>query len=169
VPGAFGGKPIPLDNFKRAAENFNQWGEKIHSGGLRLAYHNHDYEFRIYEGTPAYDTLIQETQPDLVAFEMDVFWVKRGGQDPVAYLKKYRDRFRLLHLKDIRTGTPVGDFSVGTSDEACVVLGTGIIDLPAILSQAEKIGVERYYVEDESAEAPQNIGPSLQYLKRVRF
>ena len=156
-----------MDNFKRAAANFNGWAEKIHSGGLRLAYHNHDYEFRLYDGQPAYDTLINEPEP--VVFEMDIFWVKRGGQDPVAYLKKYPQRFRLMHLKDMRAGTPLGDFSVGTSDEASVVLGTGTLDLPAILLAAENAGVERYYVEDESAEAPQNLTPNLKYLKQARF
>ena len=169
VAGAFEGKPVPFANFKQAATMFNQWGSRIHSGGLQLAYHNHDYEFRLYDGKPAYDTLIEETDSKLVAFEMDVFWVKRGGQDPLGYLKKYPDRFQILHLKDMKAGTPVGDFSVGTSDEASVILGTGIIDFPAILRAAEEAGVKLYFVEDESAEAPETIGPSLQYLKNVRF
>jgi len=169
VAGAFEGKPVPFENFKQAGATFNQWGSKIHASGLQLAYHNHDYEFRLYDGKPAYDTLIAETDPKLVAFEMDVFWVKRGGQDPVAYLKRHPDRFQVLHLKDMRAGTPVGDFAVGTSDEASVILGTGIIDFPPILRAAEQAGVKLYFVEDESAEAPQNIGPSLEYLKKVRF
>jgi sugar phosphate isomerase/epimerase len=169
VPGAFEGKTVPFENFQQAAANFNRWGAKIHASGLQLAYHNHDYEFRLYNGKPAYDTLIEDTDPKLVAFEMDVFWVKRGGQDPVAYLKKYPHRIQILHLKDMRAGTPIGDFSVGTSDEASVILGKGILDFPAILHAAEKDGVKLYFVEDESAEAPENIGPSLEYLKKVRF
>ena len=169
VAGAFEGKPVPFENFKHATATFNQWGSRIHASGLQLAYHNHDYEFRLYDGKPAYDTLIEGTDPSLVSFEMDIFWVRRGGQDPVAYLKKYPGRFRILHLKDMRAGTPVGDFSSGTSDEASVILGRGIIDFPAILHAADSARVKLYFVEDESAEAPEDIGPSLEYLKKVTF
>jgi sugar phosphate isomerase/epimerase len=169
VPGAFQNKPLTLDDFKRGAAAFNQWAEKVRAAGLRFGYHNHNYEFRLYDGKPAYDTLIGETQPGLVDFEMDIFWVKCGDQDAAAYLKRYPKRFRLVHLKDVREGTPIGDFTANISEEASVTLGAGILDIPAILREAAAIGIERYYVEDESAEAPQDIRLSLAYLKQVRF
>jgi sugar phosphate isomerase/epimerase len=170
VPGAFDkSKTLSHEDFRQAAKLFNEWASKLRAVGLRFAYHNHDYEFHLDDGKPAYDTLISGTQPGLVDFEIDVFWVKRGGQDPVAYLEGFPARFRLLHLKDMRKGTPAGDFSVGTSDEASVPLGEGILDMPAILRAGKRAGVERYYVEDESAEAPEGIRTSLHYLKQVRF
>jgi sugar phosphate isomerase/epimerase len=170
VPGAFDkNKTLSLEDFRHAAKLFNEWASKLRAAGLSFAYHNHDYEFHLYDGKPAYDALIAGTQPGLADFEIDVFWVKRGGQDPVAYLERFPVRFRLVHLKDMRKGTPVGDFSVGTSDEASVPLGQGILDIPLILRAAKRAGVKRYYVEDESAEALEGIRTSLQYLKQVRF
>jgi sugar phosphate isomerase/epimerase len=166
IPGAFLGKVVPLDDFKRAAATFNQWAAKVKSAGLQFSYHNHDYEFRLYDGKPAYDTLVQETDPALVVYEMDVFWVKRGGQDPIAYLKRYPNRFRLMHLKDMRRGTETGVFT-RTPDDASVALGGGILEWPSILNEARRVGVEKYYVEDESPEASRHLAPSLEYLKSV--
>ncbi len=156
-------------DFKRVAGQFNRWAKRLRPHGFRFGYHNHDFEFREVNGHRGMDLLIENTNPALVDFEMDVFWVKRGGQDPVAYFHRFPHRFRLLHVKDMRPGTPVGDLSVGTSEEACVPLGTGILDIPAILRTAAQAGVRRYYVEDESAEAPDGIKQSLAYLKQVRF
>lgn len=170
LPGMFGPFiPLPFRAFREAAAEFNRWGKTLRKAGFKLGYHNHAYEFRLYGGHPGFDTLLSGTTPGLVDFEMDVFWVKRGGQNPMAYLKRYPRRFRLIHLKDMRKGTPVGDFSVGTSDEASVTLGTGIMDMRAILRAAAEAHVERYYVEDESAEAPEDIRVSYEYLKKVRF
>jgi sugar phosphate isomerase/epimerase len=169
VPGAFDrSRSLGLADFRQTCILFDEWASKLRAAGLRFAYHNHDYEFRLFDGKPAYDTLIAGTSPGLVDFEMDVFWVKCGGQDPIVYLKKYPDRFRLIHLKDIRKGTPLGDFSAKISDEASVILGTGILDLPAILREA-RVGIELYYVEDESAGARENIRKSFEYMRRVRF
>jgi sugar phosphate isomerase/epimerase len=169
-PGMFGPfVALSLQAFRSAAAEFNQWGRTLRKSGFKLGYHNHAYEFRLYGGRPEFDTLINETEAGLVDFEMDVFWVKRGGQDPIAYLKRYPRRFRLIHLKDMRRGTPVGDLSAGTSDEASVPLGAGILNMPAILRAAAEAHVDRYYVEDESAEAPEDIGIDFEYLKRIRF
>lgn len=169
-PGMFGPfAPLPLRAFRDAAAEFNLWGKKLRAAGFKLGYHNHGYEFRLYNGKPGFNTLLNETKLGLVDFEIDVFWVKRGGQDPVAYLKQYLHRFRLIHLKDMRKGTPVGNLSVGTSDEASVTLGTGTMNMPAILRAAAEARVERYYVEDESAEAPRDIRLSYEYLRSVRF
>jgi len=160
---------LTAEDFRHRASQFNQWAKRLRSHRLHFGYHNHDFEFRQVSGGRGMDLLIEKTNPGLVDFEMDVFWVKRGGQDPVAYFHRFPHRFRLLHVKDMRSGTPIGDFSVGTSEEASVPLGTGILDVPAILRAAAHAGVRRYYVEDESAEAPEGIKQSLKYLKQVRL
>ncbi len=170
IPGAFSKKRLTLDDYRRGAADMNEWAERLRRSGFRLGYHNHNYEFRLFDGRPAYNTLIDDTKPGLVDFEMDIFWVEAGGQDPLAYLKRYPSRFKLIHLKDMRKGTPIPTFSISSvSEEASVPLGTGIIDIPAILRESARIGVRRYYVEDESREAPANIKISFEYLKHVRF
>lgn len=169
-PGMFGPfAALPLQAFRSAAAEFNEWAKTLGESGFKLGYHNHGYEFRLYNGKPGFDTLLNETEPSLVDFEMDVFWVKRGGQDPIDYLKRYPRRFRLIHLKDMRRGTPVGDLSVGTSDEASVPLGAGILNMPGILRAAAEAHAQRYYVEDESAEAPRDVRVDYRYLKTIRF
>ena len=158
---------LDMNDYRQIAGLFNKWGKRVRAEGFGFGYHNHDFEFRVLEGRPALDILIGNTDPRLVDFEMDVFWVRRGGQDPVEYLKRYGSRFRLMHLKDMRRGTPVGDLSVGISDEASVPLGEGMLDIKGILRASANI--KHYYVEDESAEAPEGIRASLKYLKAVRF
>lgn len=158
----------PAD-MRREAGRFNGWARRLRSHGLRFGYHNHDFDFRVVNGRPLYDRLLEHSEPGLVDFEMDIFWVARGGQDPAAYLKRFPRRFRLMHLKDMRRGTPEGFHTLKTADNASVALGRGVLDLPAILRAAAAAGVQHYYVEDESPQAPHNIVISLKYLKTVRW
>ncbi len=157
-----------LQGWKRVSETFNQWAGRLKQQGLKFGYHNHDFEWELFHGEPAMQTLLDNTEPGLVDIEMDVFWVKRGGQDPVTWLKRYPHRFRLLHLKDMRRGTPAGDFWVGNDDENCVPLGKGTMDVKGILRQAVANGITHAYLEDESKEAPQNLTTSIAYWKAVR-
>ncbi|MCI0624537.1 MAG: FG-GAP-like repeat-containing protein [Acidobacteria bacterium] len=158
-----------LEDCQRAAKDFNRWGEKLKAQGLQFGYHPHGFEFvPTAEGT-LFDTLLKLTKPELVEYEIDVFWFFHGGADPVRYLEKYPHRFSLAHLKDLRKGTPTGDLSGKAPDETSVVLGTGQLDFPAILRAAAKAGVKRYYIEDESPDAPQQVPESLKFLKAVRF
>lgn len=158
-----------LDGWRRVADTFNRWGDRLKSQGLKLGYHNHDYEWELFHGEPAMQVLLDQTHPGLVDIEMDTFWVLRGGQDPVTWLKRYPSRFRLLHLKGMRRGTPIGDFWVGTSDEDTVPLGQGILNVRDILIQAVANGITHTYLEDESKEAPEGIVTSMNYLKTVRI
>ncbi len=162
------GRHLTMADVRRAARGFNHFAAQAERHGLRFAFHAEVNAFYPIGGRPGLDRLIALLRPDVVQ-EMDIFWYKRGGQDPVAYLKRYPKLFRLMHLKDMRRGTPIGNFNVGTSDEACVVLGQGILHLRAILREAVKIGVQHYFVEDESREAPQNIAADVRYLKTVRL
>jgi len=153
---------------KRIAAEFNEWGKKLQAAGFRFAFHNHDAEFKPIGETTAMDILIQETDPSLVDFELDVFFAKRVGIEPADYLRKYPGRFKLVHLKEIAKGVKLGEFTP-LPDDACVPMGEGQIDWPKTLAAAVETGVKYYYVEDESEAAPENIKKTFAYLKSVRF
>jgi len=135
-----------LDAFKKFAEEFNQKGEICKKNGIRFAYHNHDYSFANMNGEMGQDIMMKNTDPKLVDFELDMYWVVAAGQDIEAWLKKYPTRFRLCHVKDRKKGAPLTD-----KDES-VVVGTGSINYPKILKTAKKYGMEYYIVEQEKWE-----------------
>ncbi len=113
---------------REAAKVFNHAGEVLAKHGITFNYHTHGYEFQPYGSGTLFDLLMTETKPELVSYEMDVFWIVHGGQDPVELFKKYGDRFALVHLKDMKNGTPI-NLLTGTSDvKNDVALGTGRID-----------------------------------------
>jgi sugar phosphate isomerase/epimerase len=155
-----------LDDYKRAAERFNQSGEICKRNGLRFAYHNHDYSFKPVEGQLPQDVMMQNTNKDLVDFEMDIYWVVNAGQDPEAWFRKYKDRFRLVHVKDRQRG--VGD----TSKNVSVVLGTGSINFPQILKTGAENGVKHFMVEQEAYEGTTPLAAvkaNADYMKSFRF
>lgn len=156
-----------VDGCKRVAAEFSAWGKKLQAAGFRFAFHNHDMEFKPLGNTTAMDILIQETDPKLVDFELDLFFVKKVGLSPADYLKKYPGRFKLVHLKDISKNTPTG--FAEAPDDASVPLGEGQIDWPKTLAAAADVGVKYYYLEDESETATEAIKKSFQFLKSVRF
>jgi sugar phosphate isomerase/epimerase len=126
-----------LDFFKKTAEKFNKAGDVCKKAGIRFAYHNHDYSFKQVEGQLPQDVMMQNTDPSLVDFEMDIYWVVAAGADPIAWFNKYPNRFKLVHVKD-RKGNE------------SVVLGTGTIDFPKILKEGYKKGIEHFIVEQEA-------------------
>ena len=97
---------------------------------------------------------------------MDVMWTYFGGGDPVKLLKKYGDRWKLMHLKDLKKGTKK-DLTGLTSDENDVPLGTGELDIPGILKAAQKAGIKHYFIEDESPNIITSVPQSIAYLKRL--
>jgi sugar phosphate isomerase/epimerase len=151
----------------RAAADFNKWGKATKDAGLRFFYHVHGYEFQTSPEGTLFDTLMKETDPALVAVEADVFWVKRGGGDPVALFERYPGRIPLTHLKDIAKGVPTSSDGKAP-DETCVPLGQGQIDWKAVLAAATKAGVERHFIEDEHPNALAQIPESLRYLATLR-
>ena len=160
------GDDFTLADMQNAVRVFNAAGKKIKESGLTLCYHPHGYEFRPYGNGTLFDYLANETRSNL-NFEMDVFWIKHPGQDPVALLKKYPDRFELMHLKDRRKGTPGNAF--GRADvESNVVLGTGDVGIKKIMKAARKSGVKHYFIEDESSRSEAQIPQSLRYLQRIK-
>jgi sugar phosphate isomerase/epimerase len=153
---------------RQAADVFNKAGETLSKHGMKFFYHTHGYEFQPFGDGTLFDLLLTETKPKFVTYEMDVLWIVHPGQDPVALLKKHGKRFELLHIKDLKKGVK-GDLSGGTDVSNDVTLGTGQIDLPAVLQAAQKAKVKWYFIEDESPTAAQQIPNSLKYLEQIRF
>ncbi len=161
-------KPLDEQQVLKIADGFNRAGKLLKEHGLQFFYHNHGFEFQPHKDGTLFDLLVQKTDPDLVKFEMDVLWALHPGQDPVALLKKYPDRWALMHLKDLRKGVK-GDFSGGTPLENDVTLGGGQADYPAILKTAQEVGVKHFFIEDESPTVLQQIPQSLKFLSSVAF
>jgi sugar phosphate isomerase/epimerase len=152
----------------KAIEVFNRAGAVLARQGIRFFYHCHGFEFRPHGDGTFMDLLMKKTDPKLVAFEMDVFWVVHPGQDPVAWLEKYPKRWELMHVKDMRKGLQ-GDFTGKADVKNDVAVGTGQMNWPAILKAAKKSGVKHYFIEDESPTVEEQIPQSLEYLKNVKL
>lgn len=137
------GKQKTLDDYKRAADKFNNAGEICKKNGLRFAYHNHGYSFEQQEGQFPQDVMMQNTDPALVDFEMDIYWVRTAGADAEAWLRKYPKRWTLCHVKDRGKNFKEGD------GDASVTLGTGTLDFNRLLKTAKETGMQYYIVEQE--------------------
>ncbi|MBE7177109.1 MAG: sugar phosphate isomerase/epimerase [Mucilaginibacter polytrichastri] len=147
-----------LDDYKKAADTFNKRGEVCKKNGIRFAYHNHDYAFKKIEDQYPIDVFIKNTDPELVDFEMDLYWVVTAGADPKKFLADNKGRFKLVHVKDRAKDASHNDISV---NESCV-LGTGSINYPDILKAAKAEGVDYFIVEQERF----NEGTPLECAKR---
>jgi sugar phosphate isomerase/epimerase len=162
-------KRLTLDDAMRAANDLNRWGKVLADSQLRLCYHIHGYEFVPGPDGTLFDTLARRMEAKFANFEMDVFWVVFGNQDPVKLLERYSGRFPLMHVKDIRKGE-ARTFDPGTvPEEASVPLGTGEVMWPAVVEAARKHGVQHYYLEEEHPNAVAQIRQSLRYLEQIRF
>jgi sugar phosphate isomerase/epimerase len=136
---SFGGRPEKtLDDYKKVALEMNQIGEITKKSGITFGYHNHNHEFRTIEGQLPYNTLLAETDPGLVTFEMDIFWVVKGGQDPLHYFDKHPGRFQLWHVKDM-----------GNDGESCIV-GNGHINFKDLMKHSKQAGLKRIVYEQEA-------------------
>ena len=149
-----------LDDWKRHAATFNRAAAQAKAAGLRFAYHNHDFEFKAIDGTRPFDILLKETDPSLVDFEMDLYWVVFGGGNPIELFNQYPKRFALAHVKD----------SSAPPDRKMVDVGQGTIDFRSIFAQSEKAGFKHYFVEhDQPADPIATIRNSYNYLHALRF
>lgn len=153
-----------IDDFKKAADRFNEMGKVCQKNGLRFGYHNHDYSFKSLDGEIPQQVMMERTDAALVDFEMDIYWVVTAGADPIDWFNRYPNRFKLVHIKD-RSKTPVAD-----NGQNSVVLGTGSIDYAKILKAGRSKGVKQFIVEQE---ANYGAGPlescveSINYLKKL--
>lgn len=148
---------------------FNRAGQTLARHGLRFFYHTHGYEFQPFERGTLFDLMMLETKPEFVSYEMDVFWIAHAGQDPVKLLQKYAPRWKLTHLKDMKASTPTGLLTGQSPVTNDVPLGTGKIDMPALLSAAKHVGVKWNFIEDESPTVEDQIPLSLRYLETVKW
>ncbi len=161
------GDAFTVQDADRAIDVFNTAGKLLAENGLTFCYHTHGYEFQSYKDGTFFDYLAENLDPKSVNFEMDVFWVKAPGYDPVALLQKYPKRFRLMHLKDRKPGTP--DSNTGHTDvESNVTLGQGDVGIAALMKQAKKSGVKHYFIEDESSRSMEQMPGSLAFLEGLK-
>jgi len=163
----FEGDSFTAEDVDKAAAVFNAAGKIIARNGLMLCYHPHGYEFKPYKDGTLFDYMVQKFDSRYVQFEMDVFWVKQAGQDPLALLKKYPNRFVLMHVKDRKKGTKNTDN--GKADvESNVVLGTGDVGIVEVVREARKLGIQYLFIEDESSKAEEQVIKSIRFLPNVR-
>ncbi|WP_295677089.1 sugar phosphate isomerase/epimerase [uncultured Mucilaginibacter sp.] len=158
------GNTFTIDDAKKAVDEFNREGKILKDNGITLCYHDHGYEFGPYGDGTLLDYIIQNTNPDYVSFEMDIMWTFHGGGDPAKLLYKYPTRWKMLHLKDIRKGV-ANDLTGGTSTNNDVALGTGQLDIPGILKVAKSVGIQHYFIEDESPNHASQIPVTIGYIK----
>jgi sugar phosphate isomerase/epimerase len=148
------------DDWKRMADTFNEAGRRAKAAGLQYAYHNHDAEFKPVDGRVPMEILIGGTDPGLVAYEMDLYWISRAGIDPRTYFARFPGRFELVHVKD----------SKGAPEHTMTEVGNGTLDWKGIFAQHRQAGIKHYFVEhDNPADPMDSIRVSCNYLKALRF
>lgn len=160
------GDNFTIENAEKAVEDFNRMGKALKENGLTFCYHTHGYEFRPHEGGTLFDYIVENTNPEYVSFEMDILWTYLPGADPAALLRKYGSRWKLMHLKDLKKGVE-SNHTGHTPLENNVVLGEGQIDMPAVLKAAKEVGIQHYFIEDESPWMSKQVPQSLTYLKNL--
>ena len=161
------GKTFTIDDAKKAVDDFNRVGKILAETGITLCYHDHGYEFGPYEDGTLFDYIVKNTDPKYVSFEMDMLWTFHGGADPAKLLYKYKDRWKLMHLKDIRKDV-ANDLTGGTDTKNDVALGTGQINVPEVLKAAKAIGIKHYFIEDESPSHATQIPLTIAYIKSLK-
>lgn len=142
IPSVPKSERTTLAEWQQLAKRLNELGEASRKHGIEFAYHNHEYEFVMTGEHLPYDVLLEGTDKDLVKFEMDIFWIRKGGQDPVAYFKKWKGRFPLVHVKDM------------TREGKMVDVGAGVIDWKAIYAARKEAGIKHWFVEHDEPKDP---------------
>jgi sugar phosphate isomerase/epimerase len=136
----------------------NEVGKACTSAGVQFAYHNHDFEFQPIDGQVPFDLLLNETDPDHVEFEIDLYWIIKGGRDPLDYFQAHPGRFTLCHVKDMAEGGGMAD------------VGAGRIDFAAIFARSQQAGLRYFFVEhDDPSDPLASIESSFNHLKTLRF
>jgi sugar phosphate isomerase/epimerase len=145
------------DDWRKLAADLNKFGDQVKRAGMQFAYHNHDFEFaKLPSGEMGYDILCKECDPKNVKLEMDLYWITKAGQDPLAYFAKYPGRFPLVHVKDM----------TGTGQMANV--GQGRIDWNRIFAKRREAGIEHFFVERDNPTNPiADIKTSYDYLSKL--
>lgn len=129
-----------IEDYKKIASRLNEAAKMCQKAGLKLAYHNHDFEFQKHDGITGYEILLQETDKDLVCFELDLYWVVRSGNDPIKLFAENQERFKMWHVKDM------DKINKALNTE----IGSGSIDFEAIFKEAKQSGMKHFFVEQEN-------------------
>ncbi|MBS0001326.1 MAG: sugar phosphate isomerase/epimerase [Cyclobacteriaceae bacterium] len=160
-PWMDGGENKTLDDFKIAAERLNRLGTRCNNMGIRFAFHNHDKEFVAVEGYRwGYEVILRETDPELVTMQLDLYWILKGGGDPMVLFNEYPGRYEMFHVKDMEN----------SEEKLYTCPGYGIIDFESIFAESRQAGVKYYIVEiDRHPEPMQCIEDSYNFLKTLRF
>lgn len=149
------------EGYAKLAEDCNRYGAACKERGIQFGYHNHDFEFEEVDGAVAFDTLLENTDPDLVVIELDLFWIVKAGKDPLDYFARYPGRFHLCHVKDMA--------DIG-GEENMVSVGAGEIDFASIFAASEQAGLKHYIVEHDNPEDPiASIQASYNYLQDLQI
>jgi sugar phosphate isomerase/epimerase len=128
-----------LDHYKKLADIFNKAGETCRKSGIQFCYHNHDFEFQVQNGVFPYDIILDKTDKNNVKMEVDLYWIKKAGQDPLALFQKHPGRFPLWHVKDMSK----------EADQSFAAVGTGIIDFKTIFQHKDQAGMKFFFVEQD--------------------
>jgi sugar phosphate isomerase/epimerase len=150
-----------LDDYKKWAERFNLFGEISRDAGMQFGYHNHDFEFIEFDGEKGYDLLLKQTDPDLVIFEPDLFWMTKASEDPLTWFEKYPGRFELWHIKDMED----------SEERTFTEVGSGIIDFQRIFKARDTAGMKLFFVEQDKSRMDEfeSIKISFDYLNKAAF
>lgn len=148
-------------NYEEVAKLLNAAGNVLHQKGVELLYHNHAFEFAKFGDKTGLDIIFDNTEHHLLKAEIDIYWVKRAGEDPLKWMEKFGERTRMLHLKDMAAG----------ADSKFAPVGTGVIDFKAILAAADRYGVRYGAVEQDNTydvKPLDAIRASFENLKKLR-
>jgi sugar phosphate isomerase/epimerase len=136
---------MTAEDFKVNADYLNKNAAALKKAGIRVGYHNHNFEFAPVGGTTGFDILLKNTDPALVTFEMDIGWVAAAGVDPLGLLKAHKGRFTQMHVKDIKADTKANfDLAMDPAE-----IGSGKLAWKTLLPAAYAQGVREFYVEQE--------------------
>jgi sugar phosphate isomerase/epimerase len=158
-----------LDQYKATVERTNKAAELYRAADVRLCYHNHAFEFEKLDGeTCGFDILMNELDPKLVEFELDVFWTALGGWDPIETMKKLGNRISQLHLKDIKEGAETMYDEGQVPKETFQELGNGTLNMKQIIELGQELGVAQCHVEqDQSPDPLKSIVTSIEHLRSI--
>jgi len=155
LPSMMGRPAAKPDDFRYLAKEMNLIGESCKMSGIKFGYHNHDFEFKPMGNELPFDLLLQETDPELVSFQLDIYWMVKAGKNPLTYFEMYPQRFKTWHIKDM-----------GNDGESCII-GNGNIDFKTLLNHKKTAGLERIFVEQEHYAEGTSLycaGQSLKYI-----
>jgi sugar phosphate isomerase/epimerase len=167
VPYLIDSMHTSLDDYKKIAEKLNKAAVVVKSAGMKLAYHNHNFEFKDWgEGKTGFEVFVKETDSALVNFEMDIYWVTRAGLDPIKLIKENPGRIKLWHIKDMAEKKDPSYETGG--DQAFTEVGTGVINYKEIFKYKKESGMEYFFVEQDQVKIPvyESISKSLDNLKK---